>query len=56
MASEEKTDKQTRYQSYEEFRRKFYGSNENPDTKERQGHDETASFGKQLAKELVRRG
>jgi hypothetical protein len=54
MATEEQSTKNTQYHSYEEFRRRFYGSSEQPKTKDSQDSDETASFGKRLASELVR--
>jgi hypothetical protein len=54
MATEEQSTKNAQYQSYEEFRRKFYGSKAKPETKDLPENDDTASFGKRLASELVR--
>jgi hypothetical protein len=54
MATEEQSTKRAQYQSYEEFRRKFYGSRKKSETTDLQENDDTASFGKRLASELVR--
>jgi hypothetical protein len=54
MAAEEQPDKKTQYQSFEEFRKRFYATTERADPRQ-QEDGEVASFGKRLAKELVRR-
>lgn len=56
MDSEVQSDKKIRYQSYENYRERFFGSKEKPKTKENQDEDDTASFGKRLAQEFARRG
>jgi hypothetical protein len=55
MASEVQSDKKIRYRSYEQYRERFFGSKEKPKTKENQDEDDTASFGKRLAREFARR-
>lgn len=55
MASEVQSDKKIRYQTYEQYRKRFFGSKEKPKAKENQAEDDTASFGKRLAREFSRR-
>jgi hypothetical protein len=55
MASEAQSDKKIRYESYEHYRERFFGSKEKPKTKENQDEDDAASFGKRLAREFARR-
>ena len=56
MALEQESDKKTQYETYEQYREKFYGVKEKPKAKgDQQEDDETASFGKRLAREFGRR-
>jgi hypothetical protein len=55
MVSDAQVDKRIRYQSYEQYRERFFGSKEKPTTKENHDEDDTASFGKRLAREFSRR-
>jgi hypothetical protein len=55
MAPKAKNDKKkVEYRSFEEFRKKFYQSAQ-ADKSQNDESDGSASFGKQVAKELVRR-
>jgi hypothetical protein len=55
MASDAQSDKKIRYQSYEQYREQFFGSEEKPTTEVNQDENDTASFGKRLAREFTRR-
>jgi hypothetical protein len=55
MASDAQSDKKIRYQFYEQYRERFFGPKEKPKTKENEDEDDTASFGKRLAREFARR-
>ena len=52
MTSEKKTTDNLRYQTYEEFRKRFYKSE--PDLNEHGGSDGPASFGRRIVHEKMK--